>query len=418
MKSKVLLSILVIFAVTASIFAKDISLSKAEQVAVNFLFEKSSQYGDAINYYDLNISESYLVDQSYYVVNFENGWVVVAANDVMVPVLGYNFSGSFPAIENQIDNFHSWMQTYVDQVNFIRENNVEAEDNVVERWNIYTTSTPTTLNLKGDRDMEPLLTTMWNQDSPYNAMCPEYEGGPGGRVYVGCVATAMSMIMHYWRYPLQGSGSHSYNRPPFGTLSANFGEANYDWDGMTDVIDGKFVWEIAEIGFHAGVSVDMMYAFEGGASSAAYSNEVPYAMINYFNYQSITQYMQKIGYPIATWESMMQTELDSLRPIYYSGSSTEGGHAFVCDGYQGMNYYHFNFGWGGQSNGFYSLQDVGGFYSGQAMIRNIYPGDAAYPYIATGQTDLSTLVGSFTDGSGPAEDYPTGISSTGINHHR
>ena len=410
MKSKVLLSILVIFAVTASIFAKDISLSKAEQVAVNFLYEKSNQYGDAINYYDLNISESYLVDQSYYVVNFESGWVVVPANDAMVPVLGYNLSGSFPAIENQIDNFHSWMQTYVDQVNFIRENNLEAEDNVVERWNTYSTSTPTTLNLKGDRDIDPLLTNTWNQDSPYNAMCPEDEDGSGGHVYVGCVATAMSMIMHYWRYPLQGSGSNSYYHYPYGTISANFGEANYNWDGMTDEIDDKFVWEIAEIGFHAGVGVDMMYAPDG---SGAYSDEVPYAMINYFNYQSITQYMEKSGYPIATWEGMIQTELDNLRPLYYSGrTSDNSGHAFVLDGYQGMNYYHFNFGWSGSGNGFYSLQDVGGFYINQALIRNIYPGDAAYPYVATGQTDLSTLVGSFTDGSGPTEDYPTGMDAS------
>jgi len=74
------------------------------------------------------------------------------------------------------------MQTYVDQVNFIRENNLEAEDNVVERWNTYSTSTPTTLNLKGDRDIDPLLTNTWNQDSPYNAMCPEDEDGSGGHV--------------------------------------------------------------------------------------------------------------------------------------------------------------------------------------------------------------------------------------------
>ncbi|MFK5857633.1 MAG: Spi family protease inhibitor, partial [Bacteroidota bacterium] len=126
MKSKVLLSILVIFAVTASIFAKDISLSKAEQVAVNFLFQKSNQYGEAINYHDLNISESYLVNQAYYVVNFEKGWVLVSANDVMTPVLGYNFSGDFPANEDLIDNVRSWMQSYADQIDYVRENNVEA----------------------------------------------------------------------------------------------------------------------------------------------------------------------------------------------------------------------------------------------------------------------------------------------------
>ena len=410
MKSKILLSILVVFAITASLFAKDINLSKAEQVAVNFLFEKSNQYGDAISYHDLNISESYLVDNAYYVVNFENGWVVVAANDVMVPVLGYNYSDNFPVIENQIESFSSWMQTYVDQVNFIRENNIEAEADVTEKWNIYSTSNPSTLNLRGDRDIDPLLTALWNQDSPYNAMCPVDEQGPGGHVYVGCVATAMSMIMHYWRYPLQGSGSHSYNEPPYGTLTANFGEANYVWDGMTDVINNNFVWEIAEIGFHAGVSVEMMYSWDG---SGAYSNDVPSALYNYFNFQAGVQYVMKSNYPFATWETMIQTELDNSRPIYYSGRTTDNsGHAFVLDGYQGSNSYHFNFGWSGNGNGFYSLSDVNGFYVNQAMVRNIYPGDAAYPYIASGQTDLNTVVGSFTDGSGPAEDYTSGMDAS------
>ncbi|MBC8319511.1 MAG: C10 family peptidase [Bacteroidetes bacterium] len=410
MKSKVLLSILVIFTVTASIFAKDISLSKAEQVAVNFFFQKSNQYGDAINYYDLNISETYLVDQSYYVINFENGWVVVSANDVMTPVLGYNFSKSFPEIDDQIDNFKSWMQTYVDQVNFIRENDIEAAVDVIEAWNTYTTNDPSVFNLRGDRDIDPLLTNMWNQDNPYNAMCPVDAAGPGGHVYVGCVATAMSMIMHYWRYPLQGTGSHSYYIYPYGTQSANFGEADYDWNGMTDVINNKFIWEIAEISFHSAVSVDMAFSPDG---SGAYSNDVPYALINYFNYQSAVQYLSKNSYPTSTWENMMQTELNNFRPIYYSGRNTDnGGHAFVCDGYQGTNYYHFNFGWSGSGNGFYSLQDINGFYLQQGMVRNIYPGDASYPYIVTGQTDLGNLVGSFTDGSGPAEDYPIGMDAS------
>lgn len=411
MKSKVLLSILVIFAVTASIFAKDISLSKAEQVAVNFLFQKSNQYGEAIVYHDLNISESYLVDQAYYVVNFENGWVVVAANDVMVPVLGYNYSGSFPAIENQIDNFHSWMQSYVDQVNFIRENNLEAEADVIEKWNSYTTNNPTAFNLRGDRDIDPLLTNTWNQNNPYNAMCPKDAAGPGGRVYVGCVATAMSMIMHYWRYPLQGSGSNTYYQYPYGTITANFGEADYNWNGMTDIINSKFIWEIAEIGFHAAVSVNMNFGPDGSGSQ---SIKVSNALKNYFNYQSSTQYLTKNSYPNNTWENMMQTELDNFRPMYYSGlePGASSGHAFVCDGYQGSNYYHFNFGWSGSGNGYYSLQDVNGFSSQQTMVRNIYPGDAAYPYVATGNTELTTLVGSFTDGSGPAEDYPSGMNAS------
>lgn len=409
MKSKVLLSILVVFAVTASIFAKDINMSKAEQVAVNFFFEKSNQYGDAVNYYDLNITESYKVENSYFVVNFEDGWVIVAANDAMVPVIGYNFEGSFPALDHGFYAFDSWMQSYTDQINHIRENNIEADTDVAAQWKSYTTSNPETLNQRGGRDMDPLLTNLWNQDNPYNAMCPEDAAGPGGRVYVGCVSTAMSMIMHYWRYPLSGSGEHSYYKYPYGTLYANFGEAEYNWDGMTDVINDKFVWEIAEIGFHGAVSVDMNFGPDG---SGAYSQDVPYALATYFNFQNSVQYLSKNSYTSSQWENMLQQSIDDYEPLYYSGQSTDGGHAFVCDGYQGSNYYHFNFGWSGSGNGYYTLQDVGGFNSYQGIVRNIYPEDPNYPYIATGNKELTTLVGSFTDGSGPAEDYPQGMDAS------
>ena len=409
MKSKILLSILVLFAVTASIFAKDISLSKAEQVAVNFFFEKANQYGNTVNYYDLNITESYNVDNAYYVVNLENGWVVIAANDVMTPVIGYNLEGVFPVIDHGFKAFDSWMQNYVDQVNFIRENDLTAEDEITSQWTAYTTNNPTILNTRGGRDVDPLLTALWNQDNPYNAMCPEDPAGPGGRVYVGCVSTAMSLIMHYWRYPLSGSGEHSYYKYPYGTLTANFGEADYNWDGMTDVINDKFIWEIAEIGYHGAVSVDMMFGPDG---SGAYSNDVPYAMSTYFNYQNSVQHISKSNYTTSAWEGMIETELNNDRPIYYSGQSTDGGHAFVLDGYQGSNYYHFNFGWSGSANGYYTLQDVNGFNQYQAMVRNIYPEDPTYPYIATGEKELTTLVGSFTDGSSPAADYPQGMDAS------
>ncbi len=179
---------------------------------------------------------------------------------------------------------------------------------------------------------------------------------------------------------------------------------------MTDEIYNDYVWEIAEIGFHAGVAVEMMY---GGDGSGAYSQDVPAAMRNHFRFQSNIQYLSKSTYTTSAWENMIQTELDNLRPIYYSGRTTDNsGHAFVLDGYQGSNYYHFNFGWSGSGNGYYSLQDVGGFHVSQGMIRNIYPGDAAYPYISTGHKILETVVGSFTDGSGSAEDYPSGMSAS------
>jgi hypothetical protein len=408
MKSKVLLSVFVLIALTASLFAKNIPLSTAEQVAVNFFFERSAKYGDATDYYDLNIKESYQVDQAYYVVNFEEGWVVVASDDAMVPVLGYNLNGTFPAEENQSENFSSYMSNYADQIFYIQENDVKPNSETLAMWNQYTVTDPGSLNLRGDRELAPLLTSTWNQDDPYNMLCPEDAAGPGGHVYVGCVATAMSMIMHYWRYPLQGTGTHSYYIYPYGTQSVNYGESTYEWDGMQDNINNKFIWEMAEIGYHAAVSVDMGFSPDG---SGAYSADVPSALRDHFGYSSAVQYLQKQGYTNAAWNGFVYGELNAGRPIYYSGRSSEGGHAFSCDGYQDNDYFHFNFGWSGSGNGYFTLTDVGGYNQQQGMIRNFFPADVNYPYIASGLTELTYPAGSFTDGSGPIEDYPTGMDA-------
>ncbi len=403
------LVVFALFIFASGLFAKDVDRAKAEKVAVNFFYQKSNQYAEKINYYDITIVDSYKVDDAYYVVNFEEGWVLVPADDALPPVLGYNYNGTFPSPQNIDQNTKSWITSYVDEIKYVRENNITADANIAAQWDSYTTSSIESLNLRGDRDVAPLIDPIaWNQDDPWNYDCPVDPAGPGGHVYVGCVATAMSMIMYYWRYPLIGQGQHQYYQSPYGVISAHFDTTHYNWDGMKCSIDNRNIWDIALIGFHAGVSVDMNYSPTGSGSQ---SSRVPNALKNYFRYGSTVQYLQKNNYSQSQWETMMQGNLDDGKPLYYSGYSSDGGHAFVCDGYQGMNYYHFNFGWSGSSNGYYTLQSVGGFNQNQGMVRNIYPGDASYPYIASGTDTLTEFAGSFTDGSGPVDDYPSGMDA-------
>jgi len=412
MKSKFLLTFIIFFALSFSILAKDVNQAQAEKVAVNFFYERSNVFNASIDYHDISIVDITKVDNAYYVINLADGWILVAGDDAMVPVLGYNYNGQFVSREYQDYNVKSYLQHFTDQINYIRENNIKADSEIESQWDYYLNSEPASLlAYRGNRDQtEPLLTSTWNQDFPYNILCPEDASGPGGHVYVGCVATAMAMIMHYWRYPLQGSGSHSYYIYPYGTQSVNYGEAYYDYDAMQDEIDNGNPWEIAKIGYHAAVSVNMGFSGDG---SGAFSQDVPYSLETYFNFDNVCQYVQKGNYPQSTWEDMIQGNLDNLQPIYYSGRDIDnGGHAFGLDGYEGDNYYHFNFGWSGSNNGWYSLSEVGGFYISQAMVYNIIPEDPDYPYIATGETSLTSVSGSFTDGSGPAEDYPSGMDAS------
>lgn len=412
MRFKIYFTVFLLFVFSFNIFAKKVDRATAEKVAIHFFYAQSNIFNHPVNLNNLNFIDSYKVDQAYYVFDFGDGWIIVSADDAMWPVIGYNFKGSFPAKEDQDNNVRSWMKTFSDEAEYVTANNVQASASIAGEWAKYNkTDEEFVIPAGGSRaEVDPMLTCMWDQPNPYNLLCPVDENGPGGHVLVGCVATAMAQIMDYWRYPLQGSGQFSYYQYPYGTITADFGNTTYNWDGMQNSIDSDNPWDIALISFHAGVSVQMNY---GPASSGSQSQRVPNALKTYFTYNNSAQYIEKSNYSFSAWETMMQTDLDASKPLYYSGfTSSNAGHAFVCDGYQGSNYYHFNFGWSGYANGYYTLQDVNGFSSGQGMVRSIVPGDADYPYVADGADTLSESSGSFTDGSGPVEDYPSGMNAT------
>jgi hypothetical protein len=410
MKTKKTLFIFLLFLTTSVGFSKDIDRSTAEKVALNFFYERMNAFVNATNYDGLHIIGTKLIDNAYYVINFKEGWVLVSVNDVMVPVLGYNYTGTFPAEEQQSESFKSWMQHYADQVHFVQENNIGSGEHA-EKWEKYLTDEPHELiiNTKLD-EVEPLLTSTWHQIYPYNLFCPVAPTGPGGHTFVGCGATAMSQIMHYWRYPVHGSGSNTYNCPPYGTLTANFEEATYEWDAMQNNINFENPWEIAEINYHAAVSVNMQFS-----PNFSYSNivNIKNALSEHFNYDPGVVLYAKEGFTQEVWEDMIREDLDLFRPLFYfSTHPVWGGHFFVCDGYQDPNYFHFNFGWSGIQNGYYTLADLIGFNLQQRILKNIFPDDPDYPYIAQGTDTLTFLSGSFSDGSGPSENYPPAMDAS------
>jgi len=407
MKKTLLLTLSLAILTMSGLLAKEVKKDDARKVAINAYFEKMNQYDQGISYADVVVSYEYthyLNDAvAYHAFDFvSGGFMIISGEDVYEPVIGYSFKGEFPKGEHAYV-FSSFMQSYVDQIAFIRENNIQAEEGIAANWEHLRTNGASSLNsFKNPMDVDPLVTSMWNQDSPYNLMCPEDASGPNGRVYVGCVATAMSMIMHYYHYPINGTGDHCYTpgNPSYGQQCADFENTNYRWTGMMDNINNNNPWPIAEIGYHCAVGVNMNFSPSG---SGAYSYLVPNRLNAFFRYSG-TQYLEKANYTQTNWINLLKDEIDVSHPLYYSGQSTEGGHAFVCDGYQG-NDFHFNFGWSGYGNGYFSLTNVGGYYIGQGCVRYFFPSDPAYPYHNTGHIVITELSGQFTDGSGPLDDY-------------
>ena len=229
--------------------------------------------------------------------------------------------------------------------------------------------------------MVPLLSSKWNQSTPYNDLCPKDTKGKG--YPSGCVATALSQIMYFHKYPEKGNGQKQYSfKPSDGVgelLSANFGETTYDWANMLDNYEsGTYTEEqgnaVATIMLHCGVAVEMNYTPTG---SGAYSSEARNGLITFFNYHKNAGLLHRTYYSLEEWMDIIYNELNHNRPIYYAGAdANRGGHAFVLDGYDTNGFVHINWGWGANGgNGYYdiTLLNPSGyeFSQGQDMIIGI-----------------------------------------------
>ncbi|MCF8236318.1 MAG: C10 family peptidase [Bacteroidales bacterium] len=404
---KRLLPLLILFLIIATnLNSQNIQLPDAERIAHNCFFEQINKYHDAVDYTSIDMElvfTSSFEDKPLFHAfeNRDGGFVIVAAQQVIQPVIGYSFTGDFPEELDPKSNFGSLMAAYAEMMEYALENNITSSAEVMQSWAHLLTNDPARLNTTSrDKDVEPLIASMWNQDYPYNIMSPEDPEGPGGHAYAGCVATAMSQVMHYWRYPLTGVGSHSYHHNNYGQLSADFGATEYDWAGMLNLIDFNDPWAIAELQYHAGVGVEMNFSPNGSGSNMFMARD---ALQDYFRYADC-KLKFKENYTEQEWIDLLKNQIDQEYPVNYAGYSNSGGHAFVCDGYQD-DYFHFNFGWGGASNGYYSLSNVNGFSNGQQGVIDFYPTQADYPYHVSGDHVFTKLNGSFTDGSGPVSHY-------------
>ena len=283
----------------------------------------------------------------------------MAGDDRVKPILAYSTTGQYDP-QNVSEGFAFTLNSFREEIQYVREHNLSATPDIAAEWKMV--NERGSLNRSGQTRavVDQLCQTLWNQNFPWNSQCPEDETGSGGHVYAGCVATAMGMVMKFWEWPAQGVGSHSYHPQGYPQQSANFGATEYHFELMPNTLDSTSTeeeyFEIAQLLHHLGISVDMQYSGEG---SGAYSEDVPHALRNYFRYNCedhVTNYgnwWPGWGYSNEEWAQMLKNGgLDEHLPLYYSGQddSGAGGHAYVCDGYDENDYFHFNWGWSGRDN--------------------------------------------------------------------
>lgn len=334
--------------------AKPISADQALKVGVRFLQTESLNLIHTEKARLLPDTTNHVL---YYTFNDEinKGFVIVSGDDAAYPIIGYSKESLFN-VNNLGSNVDKWFEGYKKELRYIIQTKLPATTEIINEWNTLLNG-PTISFLEG-KVVSPLLKTKWNQSPYYNNLCP-YDFNESKRSVTGCVATAMAQIMKYWNHPVKGNGSHSYVHAKYGTLSANYGITNYNWANMPNQLTASNN-DVATLMYHCGISVNMDYSPSGSGAwviseTSQIDNCSEYAFKQYFDYSLSSVGRQRSKYSESTWIQMLKDELDNQRPIMYEGHGSGGGHAFVCDGYDAGNYFHFNWGWGGVYDGYFKI---------------------------------------------------------------
>lgn len=307
--------------------AKRITQWQAQQQAYSFWGKQMPQKAKAKSRTAITASPS----DAYYVFNNDaGGFVIIAGDDAVTPVLGYTSTGAFDA-ENLPNGLKDLLKSYERQIAALGDNYVANQ-------------TATRAAFTGEK---LLNTAKWNQMAPFNKYTPN-------NYVTGCVATAGAIVMKHHGYPAKGTGSHSYTWNGK-TWTANF-EHDYDWASMPAKYDGTndaAFDGVARLMADLGVAVEMQYKKDG---SGAYIGDLVTALQKYFGYSKLSHLMAIEDVGAEAWNGRLREEIDANRPVLYAASdpNTGGGHAFVIDGYKDESF-SVNWGWGGYCDGFYKI---------------------------------------------------------------
>lgn len=352
------------FAAFSSLMAGPVDQQKAQKVGTKFLSTTALCEKNANIQLDLVSIAANRDVTDYYVFNVSNGegFVVIAGDDRVRPILAYSTTGKYNP-NDVADGFRYTLDGFRNEIQYVRENDLTATPDIIAEWHSVVANGSLNRGHRAQAVVGPLCQTQWNQNYPWNNQCPETTPdtlGNGGHVFAGCAATAMGQVMKFWDWPNIGNSSHSYNAENIGTLSANFGETEYHFELMPLVLDStsneEEIYHVAQLLYHLGIALDMQYSplFSGANALSVYT-----AFQSYFRYSrdfieiNAGDLIPGYGHTNEEWAQMLKDGgLDEHLPIFYCGSDDggAGGHAFVCDGYDENDYFHFNWGWSGRDD--------------------------------------------------------------------
>ena len=293
-------------------------------------------------------------DSPFYIFNDEanNSFVIVSSDKRLQELLGYSYNGAFD-VNNVPDGLLYMMDCYNREYEELLAGNIEVSSSHKKVYSYR---------------IDPLITTTWNQTSPYNDFCPadpygEANNRYGGKCYTGCVATAMAQVMNYHKWPKssgQGKVSYSTKSLKIGQ-NMDFSNVTFDWDNMKNNYKSSYSAAqkkaVATLMHACGIASLMDYqGYPKG--SGAYSIDMAYALINYFNYNQNLKFYEKKYFSEEEWDSIIIDNLSRNMPIVYAGNNGDSGHEFLLTGYNGNGLYWFNWGWGGSYDGYFPLSSL------------------------------------------------------------
>lgn len=360
MKQIILLILFVWIGFTAS--AKLVEANQIKHFAEQFLLAEQRD-----NYSILSIEEIQTDDEltSYFIQLKPKGFLLISADDKVEPLLAYSFESTASAQQDWPDQLTWW----------VKESGKSIKQSIKDKKLKKNAAWDTDYSLKSacSTTVSPLIQVRWDQGKNWNQFCPEDEDGPGGRVWVGCVAVSMAQAMSKYKYPTIGQGKASYIHSTYGTQMVNFDkEEPYQWDSMG--VSSANIYN-ARLLYHCAVTVNMDFGADG---SGAYTKTASSALKNYFNYSETTHSVNRID-DDDEWKTMLVENLQNGYPLIYNGDGDNGeaGHAWNIDGVDAQGLFHVNWGWSGSMNGYYNINNLApganDFTKNQGAILGIKP---------------------------------------------